>query len=399
MTSAPAVAPPVHGRPASAAVLLAAIVIVSLNLRPAIAAVPPLLDGIRTELGLSGAAAGALTALPVVCMGIFAPAGAAVARRIGRERGLAAALVLVAVGSLLRGGSGLVPLYAGSTVAGIGIAIGGTLLPGLVKAWFPDRAGAATGLYTTALVGGAMAGSALSVPLHDALGARWTWALAVWATPAVAALLVWWPATRSVHGDPVPGTRGPLPWRSGTAWLITLYMGGQSLLFYTELTWLSPMYVDAGWTARDAGLLLGLFSLTQLFTAFGVPILADRTGTRRPWIAACMATNITMLVLLGLVPLGAPWVWTGVLGLAAGGQLALGLTLLVDLAPTPAHAARLSGMALGGGFLLASTGPVLAGALHDLAGGYRVPFLVLAVIGLATMACGVSLGPNRRVEV
>ncbi|MCW2609344.1 MAG: major facilitator superfamily 1 [Cryptosporangiaceae bacterium] len=398
MTSAPAVATPTRARPASAAVLLAAIVIVSLNLRPAIAAVPPLLDAIRTELGLSGAAAGALTALPVVCMGIFAPAGAVVARRIGRERGLAAALVLVAIGSLLRGVPGLLPLYAGSTVAGIGIAIGGTLLPVLVKAWFPDRAGAATGLYTTALVGGAMAGSALSVPLHDALGARWTWALAVWATPAVAALLVWWPATRAVHGDERVTTRGPLPWRSGTAWLITLYMGGQSLLFYTELTWLSPMYVDAGWSARDAGLLLGLFSLTQLFTAFGVPLLADRTGTRRPWIAACMATNITMLLLLALVPLGAPWVWTGVLGLAAGGQLALGLTLLVDLAPTPAAAARLSGMALGGGFLVASTGPVLAGALHDLMGGYRVPFLVLAGIGLGTMLCGVALGPNRRVE-
>ena len=32
-------------------------------------------------------------------------------------------------------------------------------------------------------------------------------------------------------------------------------MGGQSLLFYTELTWLSPIYIEAGWSARDAGLL------------------------------------------------------------------------------------------------------------------------------------------------
>ncbi|HEV7824770.1 MAG TPA: MFS transporter [Mycobacteriales bacterium] len=397
MTTAPTVAPPVRERPGSAAVLLAAIVIVALNLRPAIAAVPPLLDAIRAELGLSGAAAGALTALPVVCMGLFAPAGAAVARRIGRERALAAALLLVAIGSLLRGVTGVLPLYVGSTLAGIGIAIGGTLLPGLVKAWFPDRAGAATGLYTTGLVGGAMAGAALSVPLHDALGDRWTWSLALWATPAVAALLVWWPVTRSAHDRPVP-ERGPLPWRSRTAWLVTLYMGGQSLLFYTELTWLSPMYTDAGWSPRDAGLLLGLFSLTQLFTAFGVPLLADRTGgDRRPWIAGCMTVNVAMLLCLGLVPLSSPWVWTGVLGLAAGGQLSLGLTLLADLAATPADAGRLSGMALGIGFLVASTGPVLAGALYDLGGGYRIPFLVLAVLGVGTMACGVMLGPHRRI--
>jgi CP family cyanate transporter-like MFS transporter len=175
-------------------------------------------------------------------------------------------------------------------------------------------------------------------------------------------------------------------------------MGGQSLLFYTELTWLSPMYVDAGWSARNAGLLLGLFSLTQLFTAFGVPLLADRTGgDRRPWIAGCMTVNVSMLLCLALVPLASPWVWTGVLGLAAGGQLALGLTLLADLAATPADSARLSGMALGLGFLVASAGPVLAGGLHDLVGGYRVPFLLLAVVGIGTMACGVALGPHRRV--
>jgi CP family cyanate transporter-like MFS transporter len=379
-------------------VLLGAIVIVSLNLRSTIAAVPPLLDAISSELRLSGAAAGALTALPVICMGVFAPLAAVVARRIGRERALAAALVLVAVGSALRGIPGVFWLYMGSTVAGTGMAIGGTLLPGLVKAWFPRRAGTATGLYTMGIVAGAMAAAALSVPLYEALGHRWGLALALWGTPALAALLVWWPATRSAHADAPPTGRGPMPWRSRAAWLVTLYMGGQSLLYYTELTWLSPMYIDAGFSARDAGLLLGLFSFTQVFTAFGVPLLADRTGgDRRPWIAACLTTNIVMLLLLGLVPMGAPWVWTGVLGLAAGGQLALGLTLLVDLAPTPADSARLSGMALGLGYLVASTGPVLAGALYDVVGEYRLPFLVLAVIALATMLCGVALAPGRRI--
>jgi CP family cyanate transporter-like MFS transporter len=398
MTTAPTAQASVRPGPGSAGVLLAAIVVVSLNLRPAIAAVPPLLDTIRTELSLSGAAAGALTALPVVCMGVFAPLGAVVARRIGRERALAAALLLVAAGSALRGVSGVGWLYAGSTVAGIGIAIGGTLLPGLVKAWFPTRAGAATGLYTTALVGGAMLGAALSVPLYEALGSRWTLALAVWATPAVAALLVWWPATRSAHVAPPSGVAHGLPWRSRTAWLVTLYMGGQSLLFYAELTWLSPLYIAEGFTARDAGLLLGLFSLTQLFTAFGVPLLADRAGgDRRPWIAGCLTTNIAMLMVLAYAPAASPWLAVGVLGLAAGGQLALALTLLVDLAPTPADSARLSAMALGVGFLLASTGPVLAGALHDLAGGYRLPFLVLAGIALATMLCGVTLNPRRSI--
>ena len=103
--------------------LLVVVVAVALNLRPAIAAVPPLLDAIQTDLGLSATGAGLLTALPVVCMGVFAPAGTALGRRIGRETAVSCALALVACGTLVRGlWESVVPLYGGTLVAGIGIA-------------------------------------------------------------------------------------------------------------------------------------------------------------------------------------------------------------------------------------------------------------------------------------
>ena len=173
-------------------------------------------------------------------------------------------------------------------------------------------------------------------------------------------------------------------------------MGAQSLLYYATLTWLAPLYLARGWSASRAGLLLGLFSLTQLFSALAVPALADRTGDHRPWIALCVGTSTAMLAALGLAPTAAPWVWAALLGLGVGGMFALALTLLVKLAPTPAASARLSGMALLVGYLLAATGPVLAGALYDAAGSYRLPFLVLAGIGAATLAVGVSVGPGDR---
>jgi MFS transporter, CP family, cyanate transporter len=80
-----------------------------------------------------------------------------------------------------------------------------------------------------------------------------------------------------------------------------------------------------------------------------------------------------------------------------GGMFALALTLLVRQASTPAAAAQLSGMALLVGYLLAATGPVLAGAVYDAVGSYRVPFLLLAGIGCATLALGVSVRPSARV--
>jgi CP family cyanate transporter-like MFS transporter len=111
--------------------LLVVVVGVALNLRPAIAAVPPLLDTIQSDLGLSATGAGLLTALPVVCMGLFAPAGAALARRVGREAAVSCALALVGVGTLVRGaGASAVPLYAGTVVAGSGSPSAGCCSPG-----------------------------------------------------------------------------------------------------------------------------------------------------------------------------------------------------------------------------------------------------------------------------
>jgi CP family cyanate transporter-like MFS transporter len=376
------------------------VVAVALNLRPAIAAVPPLLDAIQADLGLSATGAGLLTALPVVCMGVFAPAGTALGRRVGRETAVSCALALVACGTLVRGlGESVVPLYGGTLVAGVGIAVGGALLPGVVKAWFPARAGAVTGLYTAGLVTGAMLASAATVPLSHVLGGGWPAAIAAWGLLAVAALVAWVPATRRLRATaepPAPG-RLRLPWGSGVAWRITLYMGSQSLLYYAALTWLSPLYLDAGWSASRAGLLLGLFSLTQVFSALAVPAMVDRTGDHRPWVALCVGVATAMLAAISLAPTAAPWLWAALLGLGVGGMFALALTMLVKLASTPASAASLSGMALLVGYLLAATGPVLAGAVYDAVGSYRAPFLLLAAIGVGTLAVGVSVRPTARV--
>jgi CP family cyanate transporter-like MFS transporter len=391
-------APPAATRPGWPQLVV--LVAVALNLRPTLASVPPVLDTIQADLGLSATGAGLLTALPVVCMGLFAPVGAALARRVGREAAVACALALVATGTLARGlEATALTLYGGTLVAGIGIAVGGALLPGVVKAWFPARAGTVTGLYTAGLVTGAMVAAAATVPLMQALGVGWPAGIAAWGLLAGAALAAWVPVTRRLRagGGPAAPGRARLPWGSGVAWRITLYMGSQSLLYYAALTWLSPLFVDAGWTAGRAGLLLGLFSFTQIFSALAVPALADRTGDHRPWIALCVGLATVMLAAFALVPTAAPWLWAALLGLGVGGMFALALTLLVKLASSAAAAARLSGMALLVGYLLAATGPVLAGALYDAVGNYRVPFLVLAGIGAATLALGVSVRPSERV--
>jgi CP family cyanate transporter-like MFS transporter len=378
--------------------LVAALVLVALNLRPAIASVPPVLPDIQRDLGLSGTAAGVLTALPVVCLGLFAPAAARLAGRFGVDRVVAGALVVLGAGTLARAAAGVAGLYAATFLAGAGLAVGGALLPGIVKAHFPgDRAATVTGLYTTGLAGGALLAAALTVPLRNLFGGAWAPALAVWALPAVAALAVWRQvATLPGLAGRASSPRGGLPWRSGLAWRVTLYTGLQSLLFYASLTWLAPLYQAHGWSAERAGALLAVFSLAQLVSALGLPVLADRTGDRRPWIALSVGSCTVGLLALAVAPLAAPWLVAAVIGFGTGGQFAMALTLLVDAAADAEASRRLSGMAFLVGYLLAAAGPAAVGGLYDATGGFAVAFLALTVIGVVTLALGVSV---RRGQV
>lgn len=63
--------------------LMAAIVLVGLNLRPSMAAVGPLLNAMRGEIALSFGDVSLLTALPVLTLGLGMFFGLGIARRVG----------------------------------------------------------------------------------------------------------------------------------------------------------------------------------------------------------------------------------------------------------------------------------------------------------------------------
>ena len=117
----------------SVLLLLAAIVAVALNQRPAVVAVAPVLGEVRADTGLSAAMAGLLTTLPVLCFGAFAPIAPRLARRIGLETAVALSLVLLATGIALRLLPPVALLFAGSLLAGAAIALANVLLPAYVK--------------------------------------------------------------------------------------------------------------------------------------------------------------------------------------------------------------------------------------------------------------------------
>ena len=124
-------------------------------------------------------------------MGLFAPLAAMLAHRYGESPVLAAAVAVIGVGAALRALAGVAGLYSGAIVAGIGIAVTGTLLPSLVRTLFPDQVRPVTGIFTAALIGGALVAAGATEPLRTILGLSPQATLALWAIPAIVALMVW----------------------------------------------------------------------------------------------------------------------------------------------------------------------------------------------------------------
>ncbi|MCZ2811405.1 MFS transporter [Modestobacter sp. VKM Ac-2979] len=360
--------------------LVAAIVAVALNQRPAVVAVAPLLGALRADTGLSSALAGLLTALPVLCFGAFAPLAPRLARRIGLETAVAASLVLLAGGIALRVLPPVALLYAGTLVAGAAIAIANVLMPAYVKREF-TRPGAVMGAYSASLNVGAAAAAGLTVPIGAALGVEWRVALASWLVLALAALALWLP----VAG--VRGTRTAPPeagsWsllRQPLARQVTAYLGLQSVQFYSFAAWLPTLLADAGVPVREAGLLLAATNVTGALGALLVPAAAGRMPTQRPLVAGVLAAYAVGLGGLLLAPASGTLVWVAVFGVAQGGGFALALTLIVLRSPSPLVAAQLGGVAQCLGYLVASTGPVALGALHDATAGWTWPLVLLIAL-------------------
>ncbi|MGK9415377.1 CynX/NimT family MFS transporter [Pseudomonas cedrina] len=379
--------------------LLLGLVLVALNLRPALSSLSPLLSEVSGSLGLSAARAGLLTTLPVLCLGLFAPLAPILARRFGAERVVLGILLMLAAGIVLRSAFGEVGLFAGSLVAGASIGIIGVLLPGIVKRDFASQAGAMTGVYTMALCLGAALAAGATVPLSHYFGDSWNIGLGFWMVPALVAALFWLPQVGQKHGAHQVAYRVKGLLRDPLAWQVTLYMGLQSSLAYIVFGWVPSMLISRGLSATEAGLALSGSIIVQLLSALTAPWLATRGKDQRLAIVVVMLLTLGGLFGCLYAPLDGLWGWAILLGLGQGGTFSLALTLIVLRSRDSHVAANLSGMAQGIGYTLASLGPLAVGVLHDWTGGWGATGWVFGVIGVGAIITGLGAGRALYVGV
>jgi CP family cyanate transporter-like MFS transporter len=382
------------------AVVALGILFLALILRSPVVAISPLLHQIQADLGLSAGEAGMLTTLPVACFGLFSPLAPLLARRIGIELTLFLAIATITAGFAVRLVPSTAALFAGTLIAGVAIAIGNVLVPALIKRDFPRNGGTMTSAYVVALTLGPSLAAGLTIPIQRHFGWDWRAALFVWIAVPIATLIVWLPQLRTVHRiDTGPHISFGAMLRSPLAWYVTLFMGFQSLGFYTTIAWLPSFFIAHGVEAAAAGGLLSLANVVSLPVVLIVPLLAARMRDQVPLVWAMGACYLVGLggLLLDPVPLAVFWVI--VLGAAQASTISLAISFIMARSPDGAHAAQLSSMSQGIGYTMAAFGPFLFGLLRDVSGGYAVPMIALICTIVPLIAVGIRAAQPVFVSV
>jgi CP family cyanate transporter-like MFS transporter len=372
----------------------AALFLVSLALRPQIIGVGPLIPAIQGDLGISHTIAGLLGTIPILCMGIFAPAAAYVSGAIGARLAIAVSVGLIAAGGLLRVAvPNVVVLIVLTLPVGIGIAIAGTLMPAAVKARLPHRPAFGTGIYATGIQLGAAVSAAVAVPLAQLHGG-WRFSLGVFSAAAALSGAAWLVLGGREERPSIRVRPLKLPIRNPTAWAVALVFAMIAVCFYGLSAWLPDAYVEHGWSEGRAGALLAVVQAVTVPTGLALPWLADRFGSRRVYLTSAAAVQMGGLLGVQLAP-GGGWLWAVVLGLGIGTLFPLAMTLPLDLSDDPAQAGAVTGMMLGVGYSITGLAPLVLGLVRDATGSFSASLWLIVGIEACLLVSTLGLTHER----
>lgn len=382
--------------------LLAGILLIASNLRAPLTSVGSLIPAIRDSLEVSNTVIGTITTLPLIAFALISPISPKLANRFGMERTILFSMVILALGIGLRSVTGVSTLFIGTALIGVAISFGNVLLPGLIKLTFPFRIGLLTGLYAVCMnIFGALA-SGVSVPLSNINMLGWQGSLGIWIVLTLIAIGVWMPQAK--HPTSLPDYDSGEEkekvnfWKSPTAWQITVFMGVQSLMFYTLLTWLPDILITKGFSSSDAGWMLSVMQFALIPMTFVMPVIAGKM--KNQMLLGMLTGLLFILGVLGLLQGSTVAVFISIIlwGVACGSAFSLSM-MFFTLRTKDAYAASdLSGMAQSIGYLLAAIGPVLFGSLYDLSGGWNMPLFVLLVGGAIILLCGLLAGRDKVID-
>ncbi len=399
-------------------------------LRSIIATLPPVLPMVQRQLEMSNVLAGATTTIPLICFGVFAFVTPTLQKRYGITTSMTLALVLIAIGTMIRIFPFTYILILSSFCIGIGTALTNVLFPVTLRSHYPNNIAFAMGIFSFIINIGAGVGS-ISTPFLLSIGMSWNAALSIWTIPALLVIIFWVlshsktvnfnfetnrnikrrerkrkrkekrattreynysisadPTVYDEYGEYFSATGDEenmtqthyVPWskilKMPVAWTIAAFMGLQSLIYYNFMTWLPSIFESTGFSTQTNGVLFGIFNSIAIIGALAGPKISTAQNAKTISIIFYAIYILTALCF----PIGGwPAIIASVIaGICQGITYTMGLTLIAAQ-PDPDTVPSVSAFTQGIGYILAAIGPILMGALYTLCENWWVPTLSIVI--------------------
>lgn len=370
-------------------IVLIGIIFTSLTLRSALTSLTDIYSYVEKDVhNFNASVMGVLPLFSFSFFGLLAPR---IQKKIGYERALFVAMIMVSVGIFLRCfTSDFLFFSISSVIAFAGMAFGNVLLPPIFKKYFPDHIGIVTSFYSVLVAISAGLPSIISGDITSVYG--WKVSLIIWAFVGIVAAIPWI-AQIILNSKEVSVAKDvhlidhikTMKWKK--SWMLAFLFGlGGMLPMYTVINWL-PTYLTAnGFTSETAGTILFLYNTLGIIHSFLVPIILPKL--KKPYILIVLAVLFQIIGYVGfLYDVSGAWIWAVI---AAPGLLTVPVTFqLFNMhSKTPNGAAHLSSFVQCIGYLLAVIGPLRFSLLHQVANNYIVPFWFLIMTSASVLYFG-----------
>ncbi|HEM3554354.1 MFS transporter [Streptococcus suis] len=368
--------------------IIAGIVMLGVVMRAPFTALPAILTDVAAGLGVEVSSLGILTSIPLIMFALCSSLAPRLAAKFGMEKLMALVLLVMVLGSGMRV-LNLPALYIGTMLVGATIAFINVLLPSLVAANFPKKIGLYTTIYITLMGVAATVASMIAVPIVSS--SSWEFFILLITGLVFMAFLIWLPNVKNNHrfSSENKGNQKSSIWKNKAAIAFLIFGGLQSVLYYTEITWLPTISQSVGFSKAEAGLMAGLFNMTAIPMSMIIPAVLSRQTKemRRNIMLAISSVTLFGLVMMALIPTNLI-LWSALHIILSFSNAALFPYMMLSFTLKTSNSqatAQLSGMVQTGGYLIAAFGPGLLGYSYPIFGNWMPLILALAIVTLAMM--------------
>ncbi|MBF2718802.1 MFS transporter [Psychrobacter sp. NG254] len=366
--------------------VLCAIILLATNMRAPIVALGSIAPVVQEALDISEFQIGWLGAVPMLTFAIGALISPTIGKRFGLENTLIAMIGLLTAGMIIRT---VIPTWSGFLIGTLlltlAIGFANTLASPVIKQRTPKHIPLITGLFslTMTVTAGIVAGVVL--PLSEQVG--WQWALGGWSLLGIFAIVIWLflrvRLGSSNHQAIVPSiseTSDISMWRTPFAWQIAVFMGLQSLLFYTVASFLPSIWVSKGLSVVSAGQMNSVFQFMAPVSILSLTWLINRGRPIQALAVFAAVLNVVGVLGVSYLSTDLAWLWSGMMGMGCAAIFTLSMMLFSLRTYTTNQASELSGMAQAVGYVIAFFGPLGTGWLHETTSSWSIPLLILLVL-------------------